>query len=98
MSSHSPSWASPKGLANRLEEGQRLDVAAGPADLADHDVGRRRDGARADARLDLVRDVRDDLNGRPQELSLALLAEHRIPDRAGGMAGRTCEVLVDDAL
>ena len=38
-------------LADRLEERQRLDVADRAADLADHDVGRRRDRARADARL-----------------------------------------------
>ena len=47
-------------LADRLEERQGLDVADGPADLDDDDVHAVGDGA--DAVLDLVGDVRDDLN------------------------------------
>ena len=75
-------------LADRLEERQRLDVADGAADLADHDVGGRRLGRAADAPLDLVRDVRDHLHGRAEELALALLAQDGLPDRAGGVARR----------
>src|SRR5919198_6623418 len=62
-------------LADGLEERQRLDVADGAADLADDDVGRRRDRAGPDPRLDLVRDVRNDLHGRAEELALSLLAQ-----------------------
>ncbi len=69
-------------LPDRLEERQRLDVADRAADLGDDDVGRR-DLLRApDPRLDLVRDVRDDLHGRAEELALALLAQDGVPDRA----------------
>jgi hypothetical protein len=51
-------------LPDRLEEGQRLDVAHRAADLGDDhvDVGLLAD--QADAVLDLVGDVRDDLDGR----------------------------------
>ena len=85
-------------LPDRLEERQRLDVADGAADLGDHDV-RGRDLLRApDAHLDLVRDVRDHLHGRAEELALALLAQDGVPDRAGSVARVAREVLVDEAL
>ena len=85
-------------LADRLEERQRLDVADGAADLGDDDVGGLRDGAAPDARLDLVRDVRDHLHRRAEVVALALLAQHRLPDRAGAVARVAGEVLVDEAL
>ena len=85
-------------LADRLEERQRLDVADGAADLGDDDVGRARLGGAADARLDLVRDVRDHLHGRAEEVALALLAQDGVPDRAGAVARAAEEVLVDEAL
>ena len=56
-------------LADRLQERQALDVADGAADLGDDDVdvvGRQL----ADGRLDLVGDVRDDLDGLAQVLAL----------------------------
>ena len=85
-------------LPDRLEEGQRLDVPDGPADLGDDDVrGRDLLGA-PDPRLDLVRDVRDDLDGGAEELALALLPEDRVPDRARRVARVAREVLVDEAL
>ncbi len=85
-------------LADRLEEGQRLDVADGAADLGDHDVGRAGLGRAADARLDLVRDVRDHLHRRAEEVALALLAQDGVPDRARAVARAAEEVLVDEAL
>ena len=85
-------------LANRLEERLGLDVADRPADLRDHDVGVGRLRDRADARLDLVGDVRDHLHGRAEVLALALLAQHAVPDAAGGVVRRAREVLVDEAL
>ena len=85
-------------LADRLEERLRLDVADRAADLGDDDVGVGRLGDRADARLDLVRDVRDHLHGRAEVLALALLAQHAVPDRAGGVVRGAREVLVDEAL
>ena len=85
-------------LADRLEERQRLDVADGAADLGDDHVdGLIRSGA-PDARLDLVRDVRNDLHGRAEELALALAPEHGVPDRPGRVAAVSREVLVDEAL
>ena len=85
-------------LPDRLEERQRLDVADGAADLGDDDVRRRDLLGAPDPRLDLVRDVRDDLHGRAEELALALLAQDRVPDRAGRVARVAREVLVDEAL
>ena len=85
-------------LPDRLEERQRLDVADRAADLGDHDVGRVRLRRAADPRLDLVRDVRDHLHGRAEELALPLLAEHRVPDRARAVARVPREVLVDEPL
>ena len=85
-------------LADRLEERQRLDVADRAADLGDDDVRRIRLRGPPDPCLDLVRDVRDHLHGRAEELSLALLAEHGVPDRARGVARVAREVLVDEPL
>ena len=51
-----------------------------------------------DARLDLVGDVRDDLDGRAEELALALLAQDGVPHGAGGVAAVAREVLVDEPL
>ena len=62
-------------LADRLEERQRLDVADRAADLDHADVGIA--GAHADAVLDLVGDVRDDLHGRAEVVAAALLARSR---------------------
>ena len=88
----------PPELADRLEERQRLDVADGAADLRDDDVGRARLGRAPDPRLDLVRDVRDHLHGRAEEVALALLAQDRLPDGARAVARVAEEVLVDEAL
>src|SRR5207249_790135 len=40
----------------------------------------------------------DHLHGRAEELALALLAEHGVPDRPGGVTRRPRQVLVDEAL
>ena len=85
-------------LAYRLEERQRLDVADRAADLGDHDIGGPCLGAAPDSRLDLVRDVRDHLHGRTEEVALAFLAQDGVPDRAGAVACIPEEVLVDEPL
>ena len=85
-------------LAHRLEERERLDVADRAADLGDDDVGRPCLGSAPDSRLDLVRDVRDHLHGRAEEVALALLAQDGVPDRAGAVARAAEEVLVDEPL
>ena len=69
-------------LADRLEERQALDVADRPADLDDHDlrVAVARDAA--DALLDLVGDVRDDLDGAAEVVAAPLLGDDRLVDPA----------------
>ena len=69
-------------LADRFEEGERLDVADGAADLDDRDVDAL--GRGADARLDLVGDVRDDLHRRAQVLAAPLLGDDGLVHAAGG--------------
>src|SRR5437773_150621 len=69
-------------LPDRLEERQRLDVAHRTADLDNRYVGLA--GAAFDVRLDLVGDVRDDLDGAAKVVAAALLLDHRLIDLAGG--------------
>ena len=89
-------------LAGGLEEGQRLDVADGAADLGDDHVDRsrpgRRLGAGQDPGLDLVGDVRDDLHGVAEVLPAPLLGDHVGVDLAGGHVGPAGEVGVQEAL
>ena len=85
-------------LPDGLEERQRLDVADGPPHLDDDDLGVRAGGRLADARLDLVGDVRDDLDGGAQEVAPALLLDDRVVDRAGGDVGDPGEALVGEPL
>jgi hypothetical protein len=73
-------------LADRLEEGLRLDVADGAADLGDDDVDVGT-AHREDPRLDLVGDVRDDLHGVTQVVAAPLLGDHAGVDLAGGDVG-----------
>ena len=69
-------------LADRLEEGQRLDVADRAADL-DH-AHIRALGAELDAALDLIGDVRDHLHGGAQIVAAALLGDDPLVDAPGG--------------
>ena len=75
-------------LADGLEERQRLDVADGPADLDDHDVRIAVAGDAPDALLDLVGDVRDDLDRAAEVVAAALLGDDRLVDAAGGDVAR----------
>ena len=84
-------------LADRLEERQRLDVADRAADLDHADVGVAR--AHADAVLDLVGDVRDDLHRRAEVVAAAFLGDDALVDAAGrevavAARGRAHEALV----
>ena len=85
-------------LADRLEEGQRLDVADGAADLGDHEVDRLRLGDDQDPVLDLVGDVRDHLHGGAEVVAAALALDHRVVDGARGDVGGARGVLVGEAL
>ena len=83
-------------LADRLDERQALDVADRAADLDEDDVDVLGDGA--DAVLDLVGDVRDDLHGAAEIVAAPFLLDDRQVDLAGRpvvVAGRR---LVGEAL
>lgn len=84
-------------LADGLQEGKRLDVADGAADLGDDDV-HVVGGHAPDAVLDLVGDVRDDLDGVAQVLTAPLLGDHGGVDLACGDVGRAVQVDVEEAL
>ena len=73
-------------LTDRLEERQGLDVADGAADLDHADVRLTR--AQADAALDLISDVRDDLNRGAQVVAAAFLGDDALVDASG------CEIAV----
>jgi hypothetical protein len=68
-------------LAGRLQKGLRLDIAYGAADFGDDDVWAVavsvRQGHGQDAPLDLVGDVRDDLDGVTEVFAAALLGDDR---------------------
>ena len=85
-------------LADRLQERQRLDVAHRAADLGDHDVDVLALGDQLDAVLDLVGDVRDDLDRAAEVVAAALLADDRVVDRAGGDVGAARRVRVREPL
>ena len=86
-------------LANGLEEREPLDVAGRPADLRDDDVDVGAVlGREADARLDLVRDVGNDLHGAPEVGPFALAVDDRLVDLAGRNVGALAQVVVDEAL
>ena len=76
-------------LADRLEVRHPLDVADRAADLGDDDIHFGRDEP-ADAPLDLVRDVRDDLDRLALVVAVALLVD----DRQVNLAGREVAVAV----
>ncbi len=64
-------------LPRRFEKRLRLDVTDGAADLGDDDIGARFfGGLQSHPALDLVGDVRDDLNRVAQILAAALALNH----------------------
>ena len=69
-------------LADGLEERQRLDVAHRAADL--HHAHVRIARAEADAALDLIGDVRNDLHGGAQVVAAPLLGDHALVNAPGG--------------
>ena len=85
-------------LADRLDERLALDVTDRAADLDEHDLGVERAPRLADAAPDLVRDVRDLLDGAAEEVALPLLADHLLVNLAGGGGVGLREVLVEEAL
>ena len=85
-------------LADRLEERQRLDVADGAADLGDHEVDVAGLRHQPDPLLDLVGDVRHDLDRRAEVVAAPLAPDHRVVDPAGGDVRGAARVRVGEAL
>ncbi len=85
-------------LANGFEERLAFDVAYRSADLTDDDVGSARGRQRADALLDLIGDVGDDLNRAAQILTAPLFADHRGVDLPGCDIACLAGGLVGEAL
>ena len=86
-------------LARRFEERQGFDVADRAADLGDDHVRRvLPKGDRQHAALDLVGDMRNDLNRRAQIFALALAGDDGIIHAAAGDVGRLRQIFVDEAL
>ena len=83
-------------LADGLEERQPLDVPDGPADLGDDHVRAGRD--RVDAALDLVGDVRDDLDGLAEVVPATFLGDDRQPDLPRRHARPAVQGAADEAL
>jgi hypothetical protein len=83
-------------LADRLQERLRLDVADRAAHLHEHHVVAGRDAL--DGALDLVGDVRDDLDRGAQVLPAPLLADDVQVDAAGRDVVGLGERAVDEAL
>jgi len=84
-------------LADRLQERLRLDVPDGAADLGDHhvDLG---PGHLLDPGLDLVGDVRDDLDSVAEVVAAPLLGDHAGVDLPGGDVGRAAQLGVEEPL
>ena len=79
-------------LADRFEERQALDVADRAADLDEHDVDVRRHGA--DRVLDLVGDVRNDLDGAAEIVAAALLLDDALSRSCRSSSSSSCVVTV----
>ena len=87
-----------RNLTNGFEKRLAFDIACRAADLGDDDVCIRLVADAVNEVLDLVRDVRDDLNGLAKVLAAAFLVEDVPVDLAGREVGEFIQVFVDEAL
>ena len=85
-------------LADGFQKRQALDVADGAAHFDDQHVGLRRARGQPDAPLDLVGDVRDDLDRAAQKVAAPFLAEHCRVNLTAGDVGELAEVDIDKSL
>ena len=85
-------------LPDRLEVGERLDVADCAADLDHDDLGLLLACDAMDPLLDLIRDVRNHLHGRAEVIAAPLLRDDGVVDLACGEVRRARDVAVDEAL
>ena len=85
-------------LADGFQERQRFDVADCAADLDDADICIAGERDPLDAVFDLVRDMRDHLDGRAQIIAAPFFVDDRAVDLPGGDVVQPGQVLVDEAL
>ena len=85
-------------LTDRLKEGGGLHVSHGAADLGDHHIGSGFLSGAVDLVLDLVGDVRDDLDSSAKIISPALLGDNVPVDLSGGHVGVYGQILVNETL
>ena len=85
-------------LPDGFNKGLALDIADGPADLSDHNIGRCLAAHIVDKPFDLIRNVRDGLDGGPQIRAPALLRDDVGIDLSGGQVGVLVQILIDEAL
>ncbi len=89
-------------LSGRFEERLGFDVTDRATDLGDHDIGRVALGVgcghRQDATLDLIRDVRDHLDGVAEVFAAPFLRDDGRVHLAGGDVRVGIEVAVEEAL
>src|ERR1700721_2987493 len=85
-------------LADRLQKRQRLDVADRAADLRDDEVDIGGLGDQRDALLDLVGDMRYDLDGPAQVVAATLAADHGVVDPPCGDIRGAARICVCEAL
>ncbi|OLE80207.1 MAG: hypothetical protein AUG06_05475 [Actinobacteria bacterium 13_1_20CM_2_65_11] len=85
-------------LADRLQEGQALDVAYRPPHLDDHSIGLWVARGSEDLLLYHVGHVRDDLHRGPEVVAAPLARDDLLVDLAGGHVGGDSQVFVNEAL
>ena len=84
----------PAELADRLDERLPLDVSDRAADLDDDDVGVMLPGSESQALLDLIGNVRDDLDRAAEIVTAAFLGDDGRVDLTGCHIRRSRQVLV----
>ena len=85
-------------LPDGLQEGQAFNVAHRAADLYQNDLSAGGAADHCDAPLDLVGDVRNDLDGAAQVVAAPLLADDLGIDLSGGDVAHPVEADVNEAL
>ncbi len=85
-------------LAQRLQEGQRLDIAHRAADFDQHYLGVGGLGNQADAPLNLVGNMRDDLDCAAKIIAAPFLADHFGIHLPGGDIAHAVQSNIDKTL
>src|SRR5260221_2731223 len=85
-------------LADGFQEWQALDVAGGATDLGDNDIGLGAFGQFVNSILNLVGNVRNDLNGLTEVLAFPFIVENGLIDLAAGEIVESRELTVGETL